>query len=309
MRILITGGAGFLGTHLCSFFLKRGDTVICIDNLITGTRENIALLTDEPNFIFIQHDITKGITFNDDIDWVLHFASPASPVDYRRYPIQTLKVGGLGTHNCLGLAKEKKAKFMLASTSEIYGDPQVHPQKETYFGNVNCVGPRGCYDESKRFAEAMTVAYHRVHKLDTRIVRIFNTYGPLMRINDGRVVSNFIYQALTGKNLTVYGDGTQTRSFCYVDDLIRGIVKFAEIENEGPLNLGNPEEFTILELAREVIRLTGAKSKIKFLPLPEDDPKLRRPDTSKAEDLLGWQPKISLEEGLKRTIEWFREKV
>jgi len=306
---LITGGAGFIGSHLCDRLIANGFKIICIDNLITGNINNVKHLLKNKKLEFIKHNISKPIKIKGRIDYILHFASPASPVDYLNYPIQTLKVGSLGTHNTLGLAKEKKAKFILASTSEVYGDPLVHPQKENYWGNVNPIGIRGCYDESKRFAEAIVMAYKRVHKIDTRIVRIFNTYGPRMRGKDGRVIPNFISQALEGKALTVYGDGTQTRSFCYVDDLIDGIYKLINASINEPVNLGNPGEFTILELAKIVIRLTNSKSKIVFKVLPQDDPKQRRPDISKAKNKLHWQPKIKLEKGLNRTINWFRNKI
>jgi len=306
---LITGGAGFIGSHLCDRLIANGFKIICIDNLITGNINNVKHLLKNKKFEFIKHNISKPIKIKGRIDYILHFASPASPVDYLNYPIQTLKVGSLGTHNTLGLAKEKKAKFILASTSEVYGDPLVHPQKENYWGNVNPIGIRGCYDESKRFAEAIVMAYKRVHKIDTRIVRIFNTYGPRMRGKDGRVIPNFISQALEGKALTVYGDGTRTRSFCYVDDLIDGIYKLINASINEPVNLGNPGEFTILELAKIVIRLTNSKSKIVFKVLPQDDPKQRRPDISKAKNKLHWQPKIKLEKGLNRTINWFRNKI
>ena len=309
MNILITGGAGFIGSHLCRRLLNEGNFIICVDNFITGSKENIEDLIQLPKFKLINHDISLSLYLNEDLDWVLHFASPASPKDYLEHPIKTIKVGTLGTHNCLGIAKSKKAKFFLASTSEIYGDPQVHPQPEEYYGHVNPIGPRSCYDEAKRAAEAMTFAYHRQHNLDIKIVRIFNTYGPYMQLDDGRVVSNFIYQALTGKDITIYGDGSQTRSFCYVDDLIEGIVKFMQVEYSGPLNLGNPDEFTVKELADKVLVLTNSKSKIKFLPLPEDDPKQRQPDISKAKKILNWQPKLSLDEGLKKTVEWFKKEL
>jgi len=280
-----------------------------MDNLITAEKSNIAHLLDNPNFKFIEHDISKSLDLKNDLDWVLHFASPASPKDYLKHPIKTIKVGTLGTHNCLGIARAKKAKFFLASTSEVYGDPCISPQIEEYWGNVNPIGPRSCYDEAKRAAEAITFAYYRQHKIDIRIIRIFNTYGPLMRLDDGRVVSNFIYQALENKDITVYGKGKQTRSFCYVSDLIDGILKFMAVDYPGPLNLGAPFEFTILELAQKVIKLTHSKSKIGFSPLPEDDPKQRRPDISKAKKLLKWQPKITLEQGLEKTIPYFREKI
>ena len=303
---LVTGGAGFIGSHLCDRLMTEGFKNICVDNLITGTINNIEHLFKNKNFEFIKHDISKPIKIKGRIDYVLHFASPASPVDYLNYPIQTLKVGSLGTHNTLGLAKEKKAKFILASTSEVYGDPLVHPQVENYWGNVNPVGIRGCYDESKRFAEAIVMAYRRVHKIDTRIVRIFNTYGPRMRKKDGRVIPNFISQALEGKALTVYGDGAQTRSFCYINDLIDGIYKLINTSINEPVNLGNPGEFTILELANIVIKLTKSKTKIVFKTLPQDDPKQRRPDISRAKNKLHWQPKIKLEKGLNKTINWFK---
>ena len=304
--LVITGGAGFIGSHLCDRLIEEGFKVICLDNLITGKLENIKHLLKNKNFRFAKHNVTKYIDIKGRVDYVLHFASPASPEDYLKFPIQTLKVGSLGTHNALGLAKEKKAKFMLASTSEVYGDPSVHPQPETYWGNVNSVGVRGCYDESKRFAEAITMAYHRVHKIDTKIIRIFNTYGPFMRLNDGRVVPNFIYQALNNKPLTVYGRGTQTRSFCYISDLIEGIYKAMFSRLNEPVNLGNPDEFTILELAKLIAELTDTKAKIVFRALPEDDPKQRKPDIAKAKKNLNWQPKIELKEGLKKTIAWFR---
>ncbi|MDP3143166.1 MAG: SDR family oxidoreductase [Candidatus Omnitrophota bacterium] len=303
--VLITGGAGFIGSHLCDRLTGEGFKVICMDNLITGKIENIQHLLKRPDFRFIKHNVSQYINLPGKIDYVLHFASPASPVDYLMHPIPTLKVGSLGTHNALGVAKAKKAKFLLASTSEVYGDPLEHPQTECYWGNVNPVGPRGCYDEAKRFAEAITMAYHRAHKIDTRIVRIFNTYGERMRINDGRVVPNFIYQALHNKPLTVYGKGKQTRSFCYVSDLIEGIYKLMHSNISDPVNLGNPNEFTIIDFAKLVIKLTDTKSKIVFKPLPQDDPKQRRPDISKAKKLLNWQPSIQLEKGLHATIKWF----
>ncbi len=308
-RILITGGAGFLGSHLCESFLKRGDHVLCMDNLSTGNRENVAVLASNSRFTMIDHNVTRYIEIEGPLDAVLHFASPASPVDYLEMPIQTLKVGSLGTHNALGLAKDKGAKFFLASTSEVYGDPLVRPQKEDYWGNVNPIGPRGVYDEAKRFAEAMTMAYHRFHKLDTRIVRIFNTYGPRMRMKDGRVVPNFITQALKGEPLTAYGQGNQTRSFCYVDDLVRGIQRLLEVDHHLPVNLGNPHEMTVLEFAKKIIELTGSSSRIVFNPLPQDDPQVRQPDIAKARELLGWEPRVALEEGLKKTIQYFRERL
>jgi dTDP-glucose 4,6-dehydratase len=307
MRILVTGGAGFIGSHLCERLLAEGHKVICIDNFITGKMENIRHLLKDKRFKFINHNISNYITINGKIDYILHFASPASPADYLHYPIQTLKVGSLGTHNALGLAKAKNAKFLLASTSEVYGDPLVHPQPETYWGNVNCVGPRGVYDEAKRFAEAITMAYHRVHKVDTRIIRIFNTYGERMRENDGRAIPAFISQALANKPITVFGKGAQTRSFCYISDMVDGILKLMQKDIHEPVNIGNPGEYTILELAKKIIRLTGSKSRIVFRELPVDDPKVRRPDITKAKRLLKWQPKVGLEEGLRKTIEWFRK--
>jgi dTDP-glucose 4,6-dehydratase len=306
MNILITGGAGFIGSHLCRTFLKRGDLVICVDNFITGSKENIKELLGNPNFRLIEHDISVPLYIDETIDWVLHFASIASPKDYLNYPIKTLKSGLLGTHNCLGLAKAKKAKFFLASTSEVYGDPLVHPQKEEYWGNVNPIGARSCYDESKRAAEALTYAYQRQHDLKVRVVRIFNTFGENMQKDDGRVVSNFIVQALKGENLTIYGKGNQSRSFCYIADLLNGLLKTMEINYEQPLNLGNPVEFKVIELARLILKLTASQSKIDFLPLPEDDPKRRKPDIAKAKKLLNWQPLTSLGDGLKRTIEYFK---
>lgn len=309
MTILITGGAGFIGSHLCKLFLERGDSVICVDNFISGRKKNIKEFLSNPKFRLIEHDISSPLYVNEPINWILHFASIASPKGYITYPIKTLKSGLLGTYNCLGLAKAKNAKFLFASTSEIYGDPLVHPQKEEYWGNVNTIGLRSCYDESKRAAEALTYAYYRQHKLDVRIVRIFNTYGPNMQVDDGRVVSNFIVQALRKKNLTVYGKGSQTRSFCYVDDLIVGISKMMKANYRLPINLGNPSEFTIIELAKLVIKMTGSASKIKYEALPQDDPAKRKPDISKAKRILKWQPKISLEEGLAKTINYFRGKI
>ncbi|MCS7167701.1 MAG: SDR family oxidoreductase [Gemmatales bacterium] len=306
MRIVITGGAGFIGSHLCERFLREGHEVVCIDNFITGTYANIEPFLDSPRFTLITHDICKPLYLDGPVDAVLHFASPASPVDYLRYPIQTLKVGSLGTHNALGLARAKNARFLLASTSEVYGDPQVHPQPEDYWGQVNPIGVRGVYDEAKRFAEALTMAYHRYHGLRTRIARIFNTYGPRMRLDDGRALPNFMGQALRGEPLTVYGDGSQTRSFCYIDDLVEGIVRLLATDYPEPVNLGNPEEVTILDFAREIIELTGTNSPIVFRPLPQDDPRVRRPDISRARQLLGWEPKISRREGLQRTLEYFR---
>ena len=306
MRILVTGAAGFLGSHMCDRLLGMGHRVVGMDNHITGNPVNLAHLKGHPAFQFVLHDVTNFIELQGPLEGVLHFASPASPIDYLEFPIQTLKVGSLGTHKALGLAKSKRARFLLASTSEVYGDPLVHPQPETYWGNVNPVGPRGVYDEAKRFAEAMTMAYHRSHQLDTRIVRIFNTYGPRMRPQDGRVVSNFIVQALKGEPLTVYGDGSQTRSFCYVDDLIEGIVRLFERGGSDPTNIGNPREFTVRQLAEHVLRLTGSRSSVIERPLPVDDPKVRQPDIRRACETLGWEPKVSLEEGLTRTIEYFR---
>jgi dTDP-glucose 4,6-dehydratase len=305
MRVLITGAAGFLGSHLADRFLADGHTVVGMDNFITGHPDNIAHLIGNERFRFVRHDVTSFIYVEGPLDGVLHFASPASPVDYLEKPIPTLKVGSLGTHNALGLAKAKGARFLLASTSEVYGDPQVHPQPESYWGHVNPVGPRGVYDEAKRFAEAMTMAYHRYHGMETRIVRIFNTYGPRMRPGDGRVVSNFIVQALRGEPISIYGDGTQTRSFCYVDDLVEGIVRLFHSDRAEPTNVGNPNEFTIRELAERVLEITGSRSTLERLPLPEDDPKVRRPDGTVANEVLGWRPRVELEEGLRRTIPHF----
>ena len=304
-RIVVTGGAGFLGSHLCERLLERGDEVVVLDNLITGNVANIEHLFGTPGFTFVEHDVSTFIWVPGPVDAVLHFASPASPKDYLEMPIQTLKVGSLGTHNCLGLAKAKGAKFFIASTSEVYGDPQVHPQTEEYWGHVNPVGPRGVYDEAKRFAEAMTMAYHTHHGLEVRIVRIFNTYGPRMRPKDGRVVSNFVMQALQGQPITIYGDGTQTRSFCYVDDEVAGFLALLDSDQIGPINIGNPGEFTMLELAELVLELTGSTSEIVHEPLPEDDPTQRKPDITKARELLGWEPKVDLRHGLQRTIEYF----
>jgi len=309
MNIIVTGGAGFLGSHLCRKLLEQKHRVICVDNFITGVEENIRDLLLRKKFTLIKHDITKPLYFDEKIDWVMHFASPASPKDYLKHPIKTIKVGTLGTHTCLGIAKQHKAKFFLASTSEVYGDPAISPQPESYWGHVNPIGERSCYDEAKRAAEAMTFAYVRQHGLDVRVVRIFNTYGPCMRFNDGRVISNFIFQALNNEDLTVYGKGTYTRSFCYVDDLIRGILAFMKVDYPGPLNLGTPYEYTVLGLAKKIIALTGSKSKIVFLPLPEDDPKQRRPDLRRAKKLLRWQPKVSLEAGVKKTIAWFEKEL
>ncbi len=304
-RVVVTGGAGFLGSHLCERLLDRGDAVVCLDNLVTGRIANIEHLFGRRGFTFVDHDVSTHIWVPGEVDAVLHFASPASPADYLEMPIQTLKVGSLGTHNALGLAKAKGARFLLASTSEVYGDPLVHPQPETYWGNVNPIGPRGVYDEAKRFAEAMTMAYHRYHGLDTRIARIFNTYGPRMRPDDGRVVSNLVVQALTGRPLTVYGDGGQTRSFCYVDDEIRGLLALLDSEVDEPVNIGNPEEYTVSEVAGLVVELVG-RGEIVHRPLPVDDPTRRRPDTTRARELLGWEPSVGLREGLERTIGWFR---
>ncbi|MCB0154940.1 MAG: SDR family oxidoreductase [Anaerolineae bacterium] len=310
MRVLITGGAGFLGSHLCDRFLAEGHTVIAMDNLITGKTANIEHLAGRENFLFINHDVTNYIYVEGALDAVLHFASPASPIDYLELPIQTLKVGALGTHKALGLAKAKGARFLLASTSEVYGDPLVHPQPEEYWGNVNPIGPRGVYDEAKRFAEAMTMAYQRYHNVDTRIVRIFNTYGPRMRLHDGRVVPNFIAQALRGEPLTVYGDGSRTRSFCYVQDLVEGIYRLLLSDELEPVNIGNPAEMSIADFAKKVIELTNSSSPIDYITPTDsriqDDPKVRQPDISKAQRVLGWEPKISLETGLSQTIDYFR---
>lgn len=308
-KVLITGGAGFLGSHFCDRFLTEGWHVIAMDNLITGNPDNIGHLFGNEKFRFVQHDVTNFIHVEGELDLVLHFASPASPIDYLEMPIQTLKVGSLGTHKALGLAKSKGAKFLLASTSEVYGDPLVHPQKENYWGNVNPIGFRGVYDEAKRFAEAITMAYHRYHGLETRIVRIFNTYGTRMRINDGRALPAFMSQALRGKDITVFGDGSQTRSFTYVDDLVEGIYRLAMSDHKEPVNIGNPQEISILDFAKEIIALTGTKSKIVFKDLPHDDPKVRKPDISKAKNILNWEPKFPREEGLKRTLEYFKKAV
>lgn len=309
MNILITGGAGFIGSHLCKEFVRRKDIVFCVDNFITGSKDNIRELLNKDNFKLIEHDISSPLYLEENFDWVMHFASIASPKYYMEYPIKTLKSGLLGTHNCLGLAKSKKAKFFLASTSEVYGDPDIHPQPEEYHGNVSITGTRSCYDESKRAAESLVYAYWRQHNLDVRVIRIFNTYGPFMQIDDGRVVSNFIVQAIKGDDLTIYGDGSQTRSFCYVGDLLKGIIKMTEVDYKQPLNLGNPDEFKVIELANIVLKMTNSKSKLRFLPLQEDDPKRRKPDITKAKKILGWQPRISLEEGLKDTIGYFESKV
>ena len=307
-RIVVTGAAGFIGSHLCETLLARGDSVIGIDNLVTGDLNNIAHLR-ALDFQFIRHDVTQYIDVDGPVDYVLHWASPASPIDYLELPIQTLKVGSLGTHNALGLAKAKGATFVLASTSEIYGDPLEHPQKETYWGHVNPIGPRGVYDEAKRFAEAITLAYHRTHGVNTKIVRIFNTYGPRMRLRDGRAVPAFVSQALANQDVTVFGDGTQTRSFCYVTDLVRGILSLMDAKTNEPVNIGNPHEVTIEEIARTIIRLIGASSKIIYRPLPVDDPKQRRPDITRARTLLGWEPKVGLEEGLTKAIDYFKTRV
>jgi dTDP-glucose 4,6-dehydratase len=309
VRTVITGGAGFIGSHLCERFLADGHEVICVDNFITGSAANVEHLHASGRFRFLHHDISQPLPLDGPVDNVLHFASPASPVDYLRHPIQTLKVGSLGTHNTLGMAKLKGASFLLASTSEVYGDPAVHPQREDYWGNVNPVGVRGCYDEAKRFAEAITMAYHRYHGVNSHIVRIFNTHGPRMRLDDGRVVPNLMGQALRGQPLTVYGDGSQTRSFCYVDDLVEGIVRLLSCDFHEPVNLGNPNEVSILDFAKEIQELTGSKSEIIFKPLPQDDPKVRRPDIARARQLLGWEPRVERREGLWRTLDFFRSRV
>jgi dTDP-glucose 4,6-dehydratase len=307
-RTLITGGAGFIGSHLCDHFLRLGHEVICMDNLLTGDSANIAHIRNQ-NFLFIKHDVTNYIYVEGRLDYLLHFASPASPIDYEKLPIQTLKVGSLGTHKALGLAKEKKATFLLASTSEVYGDPMVHPQSEEYWGNVNPIGPRGVYDEAKRFAEAMTMAYHRVHGVDTRIIRIFNTYGPRMRLEDGRAIPSFITQALRGEDISVFGDGSQTRSFCFISDLVEGIYRVLMSGETRPVNLGNPQESTILDLAKAIVRLTGSRSNIIYTPLPQDDPKRRQPDISRASQLCGWEPTVEFTAGLSETIAYFHDKV
>ena len=307
-RIVVTGAAGFIGSHLCETLLARGDSVIGIDNLVTGDLNNIAHLR-ALDFQFVRHDVTQYIDIDGPVEYVLHWASPASPIDYLELPIQTLKVGSLGTHNALGLAKKKRATFVLASTSEIYGDPLEHPQKETYWGHVNPIGPRGVYDEAKRFAEAITLAYHRTHGVNTKIVRIFNTYGPRMRLRDGRAVPAFVSQALANQDVTVFGDGTQTRSFCYVTDLVRGILSLMDAKTNEPVNIGNPHEVTIEEIARTIIRLIGSTSKIIYRPLPVDDPRQRRPDITRARTLLAWEPTVGLEEGLKKSIEYFKTRV
>jgi len=309
MRILITGGAGFIGSHLSRSLLSRDCEVVCMDNFITGSPENIAPLRHHRGFQFVEQDVTSYIALDGPLDWVLHLASPASPRDYLEFPIQTLKVGALGTHNALGLAKAKGASFLITSTSEVYGDPLVHPQREEYWGNVNPVGPRGVYDEAKRFAEAITMAYHRTHGVPTRIVRIFNTHGPQMRLNDGRAIPAFMTQALEGKPVTVFGDGSQTRSFMYIDDLTEGIWKLMSSNVVDPVNIGNPQEMTLLDLAKRIIRLAGGHSEIVFQPLPEDDPKVRQPDITRARTLLGWEPRVDTDEGLRLTFEWFRAKL
>ncbi len=309
MRVVVTGGAGFLGSHLCDRLLDRGDEVVVVDNLVTGSMANLAHLDGQPRFSMIRHDVSRHVRVDGPVDAVLHFASPASPRDYLELPIQTLKVGSLGTHNCLGLAKDKGARFLLASTSEVYGDPQVHPQAEDYWGHVNPVGPRGVYDEAKRFAEALTMAYHRAHRVDVGIARIFNTYGPRMRPSDGRVVSNFAVQAILGRPLTVYGNGSQTRSFCYVDDEVSGIVALLDKGLVGPVNIGNPVEHTVAQLAQLVIALTGSGSEILYRPLPVDDPAQRRPDIGLARSWLGWEPAVALADGLATTISWFEEQL
>ncbi len=307
-RTLITGGAGFLGSHLCDYLLEKGHDVVCMDNLITGSIDNINHITSD-RFKFINHNVTKYIDLEEPVDYILHFASPASPIDYLKHPIPTLKVGSLGTHNALGLAKKKKSVFLIASTSEVYGDPLVHPQEEDYWGNVNPVGPRGVYDEAKRFAEAITMAYHRYHGIDAKIVRIFNTYGPRMRINDGRAIPNFLKQALTGKDLTAYGDGSQTRSFCYVSDLVEGIYRLLISDLNEPCNIGNPVEMTIQQMAEKILQASGSQSKIIYTPLPEDDPKVRQPNINKAKEHLGWEPQVKLDEGLKTTMDYFKKRL
>jgi len=307
MRVLVTGGAGFIGSHLCEYFLEKGWDVVAMDDFVTGSRSNLAGLASRVGFALVEHDVTEYIRIDGPLDWVLHFASPASPVDYLELPIQTLKVGALGTHNALGVAKAKGARFLLASTSEVYGDPLVHPQTEDYWGHVNPVGPRGVYDEAKRFGEAITMAYHRSHRIDTRIVRIFNTFGPRMRLNDGRAIPAFMGQALRGAPVTVFGDGGQTRSFQYITDLIDGLWRLMQAPVNNPVNIGNPQEMTLLELAKRIIRLTGSRSEIVFRPLPVDDPKVRQPDITQARSRLGWEPRVDTDEGLRRTVDWFRE--
>jgi dTDP-glucose 4,6-dehydratase len=307
-RTLVTGGAGFLGSHLCEYFLDKGHEVVCMDNLITGSKDNISAIKSD-KFQFIEHNVSEYIELEGELDYILHFASPASPIDYLELPIQTLKVGALGTHNALGLAKAKNAVLLLASTSEVYGDPLVHPQPEDYWGNVNPIGPRGVYDEAKRFAEAITMAYHRTHAVNTKIIRIFNTYGPRMRVNDGRAIPNFLKQALTGKDLSVYGEGSQTRSFCYVSDLVEGIYRLLLSDQNYPINIGNPSEMTIKEMADKILQATNSTSKITYVPLPEDDPKVRQPDITRAKKHLNWEPKVKLDEGLKSTLEYFKKQL
>jgi dTDP-glucose 4,6-dehydratase len=309
MRVLVTGAAGFIGSHLCESLLARDCDVVGMDNFITGSAGNLTTVERHPRFRFVRHDVTEYIRVDGPLDWVLHFASPASPRDYLELPIQTLKVGALGTHNALGVARATRARFLLASTSEVYGDPLMHPQREDYWGNVNPIGPRGVYDEAKRFAEAMTMAYHRTHRVDTRIIRIFNTFGPRMRLNDGRAIPAFMTQVLAGAPITVFGDGSQTRSFQYISDLVEGVWLLMQRGGNEPINMGNPQEMTLLELAKRIIRLSGSRSEIVFRPLPEDDPKVRQPDISRARALLGWQPRVDTDEGLKLTLEWFRERV
>ena len=307
-RTLVTGGAGFLGSHLCEYLLNKGHEVICMDNLITGSKQNISNIQNAA-FHFVNHNVSEFINIDGNLDYILHFASPASPIDYLELPIQTLKVGALGTHNALGLAKAKNAVFLLASTSEVYGDPLIHPQPEEYWGNVNPIGPRGVYDEAKRFAEAITMAYHRTHDINTKIVRIFNTYGPRMRIKDGRAIPNFLKQALTGEDLTIYGNGSQTRSFCFVTDLVEGIFRLLISEQHKPVNIGNPNEMTIRQMADKILQATQSNSRIINLPLPEDDPKTRQPNITLAKEILNWEPKVSLDEGLKSTLEYFKQKL
>ena len=307
-RTLVTGGAGFLGSHLCEYLLNKGHEVVCMDSLITGSKDNISHIKSE-QFQFVEHNVSEFINLEGELDYILHFASPASPIDYLELSIQTLKVGALGTHNALGLAKEKRAVFFLASTSEVYGDPLIHPQPEDYWGNVNPIGPRGVYDEAKRFAEAITMAYHRAHGINTKIIRIFNTYGPRMRINDGRAIPNFLKQALTGEDLTIYGDGSQTRSFCYVSDLVEGIYRLLTSDQNYPINIGNPNEMTIREMADKILQATNSKSKIIHVPLPEDDPKVRQPDITRAKKYLNWEPVVGLDKGLQSTLKYFKEQM
>jgi dTDP-glucose 4,6-dehydratase len=309
MRVLVTGAAGFIGSHLCAFLLDHGCEVVGMDNFITGSRDNLNHVRDRHGFVLIEHNVTNHVGLEAPLDWVLHFASPASPLDYLELPIQTLKVGALGTHNALGVEGAKRARFLLVSTSEVYGDPLVHPQREDYWGNVNPVGPRGVYDEAKRFAEAMTMAYHRVHGIETRIIRIFNTFGPRMRLNDGRAIPAFMTQALRNEPLTVFGDGSQTRSFQYISDLVDGVWRMMERGTSDPVNLGNPQEMTLLELAKRILRLTNSRSEIVFRPLPVDDPKVRQPDITRARTQLGWEPRVDTDEGLKMTAEWFKKKL